>query len=153
MGDTTPDEKETLTLHVSRDSVNHKITFMEDGEIVEDRYIELCHIFKDERADVAVKMDPELFKILARGQQWLLKYGYNQALVITSAFRTLMTNLNTEGAAQNSMHIYGKAVDIKYPGLPIYYLASLFRTFGAAGIGIYPTFLHIDTWKERVWRG
>lgn len=153
LADTVQINDETLTLHISREGEVHNITFIENGEVNEEKYHELCYIFKDVHADVAVKMDIELFKILARGQLWLAQYGYNQPLIITSAYRTLQTNLSTEGAVYNSLHLYGKAADLKYPGLPIYYLASLFRSFGASGIGLYSTFLHVDTWKERVWRG
>lgn len=147
------DDIETYSLHIKRNNVTENITFIENGLVIEDEYLRLCHIFKDIKADVAVKMDIELLKILSRGQQWIVNYGYSDPLVITSAYRTFDTNNATEGAAYNSMHLYGMAVDLKYPGLPIKYLAVLFRSFGASGIGIYSTFLHIDTWRERVWIG
>lgn len=147
------DELETYSLCISRDGIITDVTFMQDGQLIEEAYLALCLQLKDVRADIAVKMDIELLKVLARGQAWLKKYGFDDPLIITSAYRTHETNSSTEGAAQNSMHIYGLAVDIKYPGLTTRYLAVLFRSFGGSGIGIYPTFLHVDTWRERVWVG
>lgn len=146
-------DEQDMALYVSRDGVEKRVKFIENGAVIESGYLELCHFFKDINADVAVQMDMGLFMILAKGQKWLASYGYTLPLHITSAYRTLFTNSHTEGAARDSLHMYGRAVDLKYPGLPIRYLAVLFRTFGAAGIGIYSSFLHIDTWKERVWRG
>lgn len=144
---------EDLVLYIVRNGAKHSVPIYHSGQINEEGYLRLCYILKDIHADAAVKMDPQLFVILARGQQWLASHGYTKPLIITSAYRSPLTNHNTEGAARNSLHQYGRAIDLKYPGLPISYLAVVFRTFGAAGIGIYDTFLHVDTWKERAWVG
>lgn len=141
-------------LLIQRDGKTYNITFIdENGSVIEEVYLQLCHIFKDSEADVAVKMDINLFTILSNAQKWLTRYDYVKPYIITSAYRTPHTNANTEGAALNSLHMYGKAVDLKCFGLSSSYMASLFRSFGATGIGIYPTFVHIDTWNKRMWRG
>jgi uncharacterized protein YcbK (DUF882 family) len=142
-----------LSLYVKRGSNLWNIEFIKNGTLYEEGYLALCSIFKDTHADVAVKMDPNLFIVLARAQNWLFAYGYREPFILTSGYRTLHTNMQTEGSSANSMHIYGRAADLKYNGIPSSYLAKLFRSFGASGIGIYPTFVHVDTWKERVWRG
>lgn len=147
------EEITNLSLYVQRDGCQYNVNFVQNGALIEDKYIDLCTIFKDKNADVAVKMDPNLFVTLALGQRWLAQYGYNGPLILTSGYRTKFTNMMTEGSAEDSMHIYGKAADIKYPGLPIMYLAQIFRSFGATGIGIYSNFIHVDTWKTRVWHG
>jgi len=74
---------------------------------------------------------------------------------IHSAFRTEATNtrLLSEGAAQNSLHKVGKAVDVTVQGLGIYFLADRVREIGAGGVGIYwrARFCHIDTGPPRFW--
>jgi uncharacterized protein YcbK (DUF882 family) len=146
------DRREEL-LHVVRNGTSYKIPFMRNGRIEENGYYDLCRIFSDVQAGVAVQMDPNLFSTLAKAQQWLASNQINRPIILTSGYRTQHTNSITEGAAINSMHLYGKAADIKIEGLPIDYLARLMRLCGGAGIGIYPNFVHVDTWRERAWRG
>jgi len=141
------------TLSVIRNGRSYKIPFLRDGKIEENGYDDLCRIFADVRAGVAVRMDPNLFVILTKAQQWLSNNQINRPIILTSGYRTEHTNSITEGAAFNSMHLYGKAADIKIEGIPADYLARLLRLCGGAGIGIYPTFVHVDTWRERAWRG
>lgn len=140
-------------LHVIRNGTAYKIPFIREGKIEENGYNDLCRIFADMRAGVAVQMDPNLFVVLAQAQQWLSSNHINRPIILTSGYRTQHTNANTEGAAFNSMHLYGKAADVKIEGIPADYLARLLRLCGGSGIGIYPSFVHVDTWKERAWRG
>ncbi|MFA6188755.1 MAG: DUF882 domain-containing protein [Sulfuricurvum sp.] len=143
---------ETL-LHIIRNGTTYKIPFIRNGKIEENGYYDLCKIFADTHDQVAVQMDPNLFSVLAKAQQWLASNQINRPIILTSGYRTQHTNNMTEGSAVNSMHLYGKAADIHMQGIPIDYLARLMRLSGGAGIGIYSGFVHVDTWKERSWRG
>ncbi len=144
---------ESEMLNVIRNGTAYKIPFMRNGKIEEEGYNDLCRIFADIRAGVAVRMDPDLFMVLAKAQQWLSSNQINRPIILTSGYRTEHTNAAIEGAAFNSMHLYGKAADIRIEGIPADYLARLLRLCGGAGIGIYSSFVHVDTWKERAWRG
>jgi uncharacterized protein YcbK (DUF882 family) len=141
------------TLHVIRNNASYKIPFVRDGKIDPEGYNDLCRIFADVRAGVAVQMDPNLFVVLSRAQEWLKSNRIDRPIILTSGYRTEHTNASLEGAAFNSMHLYGKAADIKIDGLPSDYLGRLLRMCGGSGIGIYSSFVHVDTWKERAWRG
>ncbi len=140
-------------LNVIRNGTSYKIPFIRDGKTEENGYEDLCRVFADVRAGVAVRMDPNLFMVLSKAQQWLSSNQINRPIILTSGYRTEHTNSTTEGAAFNSMHLYGKAADIKIEGLPADYLARLLRLCGGSGIGIYSSFVHVDTWRERAWRG
>jgi uncharacterized protein YcbK (DUF882 family) len=140
-------------LNVVRNGSAYKIPFFRNGKIEEEGYRDLCRIFADIRAGVAVQMDPNLFMVLAKAQKWLSNNQINRPIILTSGYRTEHTNNSIEGAAFNSMHLYGKAADIKIEGIPSDYLARLLRMCGGAGIGIYSSFVHVDTWKERAWKG
>lgn len=140
-------------LNVVRNGVAHKIPFIQKGKMDEGGYGELCRVFADMQDRVAVQMDPNLFLVLSRAQQWLASNAIHRPIILTSGYRTQHTNSITEGAAFNSMHLYGKAADIHIKGIPTEYLARLLRMCGGSGIGIYPSFVHVDTWKMRHWRG
>lgn len=147
------EEQSEEKLSVVRNGKMHTIPFLRNGELEQNGYYDLCRVFADVRANVAVQMDPNLFLVLARAQKWLESNKIHRPIILTSGYRTQHTNEHTEGAARNSMHLYGKAADIRIDGLPSDYLARLMRMSGGAGIGIYPHFVHVDTWKERAWLG
>lgn len=152
LGASTLSNDETL-LHIVRSGNTYKIPLMRDGKLEANGYYDLCKIFADTHDKVAVQMDPNLFSVLAKAQQWLSSHQINKPIILTSGYRTEHTNNRTEGAAVNSMHLYGKAADIHMQGIPTDYLARLLRLCGGAGIGIYSGFVHVDTWKERSWSG
>ena len=79
-----------------------------------------------------------------------------QSASIPSAYRTLETNAilerTTFGAAENSQHLHGRALDIRLgTRLPAAMLAA--RAMQRGGVGWYPHsgFLHIDTGPVRNW--
>jgi uncharacterized protein YcbK (DUF882 family) len=76
---------------------------------------------------------------------------------IISGYRSPKTNAllrkQGKGAAKNSYHMQGEAVDVRLPG---YGLSSLRRTayrLKAGGVGYYPRsgFVHIDVGPVRYW--
>jgi uncharacterized protein YcbK (DUF882 family) len=147
-----PDENYTLT--VKRNGVLFNVPFIENGEVNQKGYEKLCYIFADVKDRKAVLMDPNLFYILAKTQYYLY-YNYNirNAITVDSGYRTWRTNSNIEGAGKNSMHIQGKAVDVKIEGVSMLTLAKVLRHFGGKGIGVYDKHVHLDTWKLRAWKG
>ena len=111
---------------------------------------------RDHHLDQWMHMDPAVFDLLWRLQQRYLAVHQRRVTInIHSAFRTERTNqrLLSEGAAQNSYHKIGKAVDVTVQGLGIYFLAGRVREIGAGGIGIYwrHRFVHMDTGPRRFW--
>lgn len=78
-------------------------------------------------------------------------------LVITSGFRCNRHNKNV-GGAENSMHTFGMAADIKSSILTPKELAALAKdipVFNSGGIGVYKSWIHVDvrtTGKAR-WEG
>ena len=81
---------------------------------------------------------------------------------IISGYRSPKTNsmLRAEGGeatgvAKKSMHLEGKAIDLRIPGLSSEYLGKLFKWLAQGGVGIYTDaeFTHLDTGRVRSWRG
>ncbi len=60
---------------------------------------------------------------------------------------------NTDGVAHNSLHMRGKAVDIRIPGQNPKLVGRAAKSLRAGGVGIYPSsnFVHIDTGRVRYW--
>lgn len=149
--------KGSRTLNLYRPATGERlhIEYMRDGVWQGDAYNQICWHLRDARANKHVRMDPQLIAILDWTQRFLARYGYTQALHILSAFRALETNNQTEGAAKNSQHLVGKAIDLRIPGLSASYLSKLFRWLSQGGVGLYSdnNFTHVDTGRVRQWGG
>jgi len=131
-----PDSHERLTLE-----------YMRDGQWCGDAYNRICWLLRDVQAHQHVQMDTRLIAILDWTQRYLRQFGYTQPLHVLSGFRTQHTNQRTEGAAKNSQHLVGKAVDVRIPGLSAEYLGRLYHWLSQGGVGIYDSsnFVHVDT--------
>jgi uncharacterized protein YcbK (DUF882 family) len=64
-------------------------------------------------------------------------------VTITSGYRSVAYNKECGGIA-TSNHLLGKAADIKISRMTPLEVAKLTDTFGFKGIGVYPTFTHVD---------
>lgn len=124
-----------------------------DGAYVPDGYSKLCWILRDTRQNVSAYMDPRLFDVMRAVQSHVEYYGYKAPLLVNSGYRTQRTNDSIEGAAKNSLHMKGRAVDFVMPGLPSVYMGTLASHYKAGGVGFYPDngFTHMDTGNVRYW--
>jgi uncharacterized protein YcbK (DUF882 family) len=55
--------------------------------------------------------------------------------------------------ATRSLHMDGKAIDIRLPGVPLGDLRDAALSLRAGGVGFYPRaqFVHVDTGRVRSW--
>ncbi len=113
---------------------------------------ELCVFLRDFHCGAVAEMDVGVFDFLAD----VLDAVGEQKATVLSAYRTAETNAMLArtmfGVAENSQHIYGRAIDITLPAkLPDAMEAA--RTMRRGGVGWYPhsNFIHIDTGPVRNW--
>lgn len=131
-----------------------KTVYWQNGQVHMPGYHALCHALKDHRADVAFAMDLRLLDLLCAMQAWVAYYGFKDPIQINSGYRTARSNSQLEGAARNSMHLHGRAVDLVFPGLPTAYVGKLAAHYAGGGVGFYfdKGFIHVDTGRRRFWR-
>jgi uncharacterized protein YcbK (DUF882 family) len=113
---------------------------------------ELCIFLRDQHSGWMVNMDVGVIDSLA---SVMAATGQTNAIVL-SAFRSLETNemlaRTTFGVAENSQHIYGRALDVRFPTkLPEAMAAA--RAMKRGGVGWYPHsgFIHLDSGPVRNW--
>lgn len=118
-------------------------------------YTSICKALRDVQAGVSVYMSVDLLDILCGIQRWLIHYGYTAPIIITSGYRTPQRNRSIEGAARNSFHTKGMAVDIRIPGVSTAVLGKMAQMFQRGGVGFYMNkdFVHIDVGRIRYWKG
>jgi len=140
-------------VHTSGDRIVS--TYWSDGELIRPAYDELSWFMRDRVAHKAVYMEPVLLDITYGVCGWLQHFGLKQSLVLTSAYRTPERNRRIEGAARNSKHTTGSAIDIQIPGISTQQVAAFGKWMGGGGVGWYPSkgFTHLDRGRLRSWRG
>lgn len=106
------------------------------------------------------KLCPQSMDLLVGFRHWLGKpVIVNRHANIHRGVRSAAENGKIKGGAPDSMHVCGRAFDINVPGLQPAAVEALVRQFGHFyGIGLYATWLHIDTrWSPTgsitYWRG
>ncbi len=62
---------------------------------------------------------------------------------------------NSNGVATRSLHLQGRALDVRLKGVDCLRLAELARLRQSGGVGYYrrSAFVHIDTGGVRTWNG
>lgn len=104
--------------------------------------------------DIGV-IDPQVFDLLHRVQQAL---GSKGAFEVISGYRCPATNSHLRqtrsgGVATKSLHMEGRAIDVRLPGVPLADLHQAALSLRAGGVGFYPReqFVHLDTGRVRNW--
>jgi len=104
--------------------------------------------------DVGI-IDPQLFDILHLVTRAL---NAKQPYQVISGYRCPETNsrlrsASNGGVAKRSLHMSGKAIDVRLPGVPLAELRDAALSLQAGGVGYYPRdrFVHIDTGRVRSW--
>ncbi len=142
-------------LWLIRNSTKEEIraTYFADGKIVSSEYRKVCLLLRDVQAGSAVQMSTVLLDILRGIQGWFEIHGQHRPIVIHSGYRTEGTNNAIEGAARQSMHLYGRAADLHVPNVPTEYLGRLGLYLRGGGVGFYSdkNFVHVDDGRLRSW--
>lgn len=74
--------------------------------------------------------------------------------VYLTAYRCKVHNAKTPNAAPNSYHVYGRAADFHIDGVAPAEIAKYAESIGVKGIGLYDSFVHIDTRESKsFWYG
>ena len=113
---------------------------------------ELCVFLRDQYSGRMTNIDVAVIDFLA---SVMAATGQTSAVVL-SAFRTQETNAllarTTFGVAENSQHLYGRALDVRFPSRLADAMVAA-RAMRRGGVGWYPHsgFIHLDTGPVRNW--
>lgn len=153
------------TLSVTRPASGERasVLYWKDGELIDAAYQRLCHLMRDVNGKKTAPIDPKLLETLWGTQAFIARYGIVQPLEILSGYRTAKSNtaLIEAGvpAARQSLHLDGKAADIRIANLNADVLGGLVRSFRQGGVGFYYRagagggWIHADTGLQRTWKG
>jgi uncharacterized protein YcbK (DUF882 family) len=144
----------TLRLYNTHTGESLRSVFWAEGQFIPDALKDINKLLRDHRNDQIAAMDPKLIVLLNDVSD---KFGDNQVLHIISGYRSPESNAKlaaaSNGVAKHSMHMDGKAIDIRMPGKNLAQLHKAAMSMKAGGVGYYPDsqFVHMDTGRVRYW--
>lgn len=133
-----------------------KATFWEAGAYVPDALAAIDKVLRDHRTGDVHPIAPALLDLLALLGQKVSAAG---AVQVISGYRSPHSNAAlrkaSAGVASRSLHMDGKAMDIRIPGVPLPGLRDAAWALQGGGVGYYPgsDFVHIDVGRPRRWSG
>jgi len=111
-------------------------------------------LLRDFRTGDVHPIDPALLDILFELQ---VRADRAEAFEVICGYRSPLTNAmlhrQSEGVELHSMHLEGRAIDVRLPGYATRTLADHARALGRGGVGFYARadFVHVDTGRVRFW--
>lgn len=135
---------------------NLQVRYFEGGEYLPDALARLNRLLRDHRSGDVSPIDPKLFDQL---HALATCAGCTPHFEIISGYRSPATNeklrQGSSGVARRSLHMDGKAIDVRLGGVPTAKLRDLALALGGGGVGYYAksNFVHLDTGRVRTWAG
>lgn len=127
-----------------------------NGNYVPKALADINYIMRDRRTGEIMPIDPGLLDLLFSIRTQL---NTRRTFHIISGYRSPETNALLrrcgKGAARNSFHLQGKAVDIRLAGWRLSALRRAAYKLKKGGVGYYPCsrFVHVDVGPVRYWSG
>ncbi len=132
------------------------IVYKRNGVYDRQGLAQLNQFLRDWRRDKVIRMDPHLLDLIWQVYQ---QSGSTDYIQVVCGYRSPPTNAmlrrRSNGVAQHSQHMLGKAMDFYIPDVPLAKLRAIGLRMQIGGVGFYPTsgspFVHMDTGSVRHW--
>lgn len=129
--------------------------YWESGNYVPDAMSAINQVMRDHRSGEVHAIDPALLDQLHTLHGLV---GASNPFQIISGYRSPATNAalranSNGGVASRSLHMDGKAIDIRVAGIDLTRLRDAALGMQAGGVGFYQAsdFVHVDTGRVRRW--
>jgi uncharacterized protein YcbK (DUF882 family) len=147
-------EQRSLSFVHTHTAEKLKVVYFRNGRYDQTALARVAFTLRDFHSGGVYGIDPMLLDALFELQ---VRAGFDKPYQIISAFRSPKTNANLRetisGVAENSMHMKGKAVDIRVGGVSTKKLRDMALAMRRGGVGYYhdANFLHVDSGRFRSW--
>jgi uncharacterized protein YcbK (DUF882 family) len=143
-----------LTLFNTHTGESFAGAYWDKGVFVPDAAAEIAKVMRDHRTNEIHDIDPHLFDVLSDLKGVLETKAPFQ---IISGYRSPASNAKlhaaSDGVATRSLHMDGKAIDVRVKGVDCANLRDAALGLKRGGVGFYPSsdFVHVDTGRVRRW--
>ena len=130
------------------------LEYFSGGRYIPESLEAINRLLRDFRSGEAGMMDPALLDLLHELKRLT---GTTQPFEIISGYRSATTNAElrrrSAAVASRSLHMTGRAVDIRLADVPLARLRDAALSLGRGGVGYYAgsNFVHVDTGRVRAW--
>jgi uncharacterized protein YcbK (DUF882 family) len=147
----------TLSFFHTHTGERLKATYCCDGKYQPEVLRQVNHLLRDFRANRSIAIDPHLLDLL---HELTGTVESDSPIHVISGYRASETNAMLRarggahtGVASQSLHMVGKAIDLRIPGVKLDHLRGAARSLKLGGVGYYPSsnFVHVDTGRVRNW--
>jgi uncharacterized protein YcbK (DUF882 family) len=125
--------------------------------VTPDTFAQFDHVLRDHRTGELFTMDRALYDLLV---DLAAAAGREPQYEIISGYRSPATNAKLasrpgSGVSSRSLHMQGRAIDVRLKGYPTAKLRDLAIALKRGGVGYYERsdFVHLDTGRVRSWDG
>lgn len=132
------------------------IEYFRGGVYRDDALTKIEYVLRDFRTGATHAIDPHLMDYLG---EVAANLGKEPRFSVISGYRSPETNAKlherSAGVSQHSLHMQGRAIDVRMAGVDCAELASHALSLQRGGVGYYRAsdFVHLDTGAFRTWRG
>ena len=130
--------------------------FFRGGDYMPEALAAIQVLLRDYRNGEQHPIDPPLLDYLHDVAPLL---GVDPMFSVISGYRSPQTNAqlheHSNGVARNSLHMQGRAIDVRLARVDCARLAGSALDMARGGVGYYRSsdFVHLDTGRFRTWRG
>ncbi|MCO4890096.1 DUF882 domain-containing protein [Cupriavidus sp. WGtm5] len=149
-----PDAR-TLAFDHTHTGERVSLVYAVGDRFVPDALTTLNGFLRDHYSGKVGTIDPQLFDLLFQVRREL---GTDKPFQVISGYRSPATNSRLRnsrggGVAKHSLHMDGKAIDIRLAGVSLADVRDAAKSLQGGGVGYYETdqFVHIDTGRVRYW--
>jgi uncharacterized protein YcbK (DUF882 family) len=143
-----------LSFHHTHTGENLTAEYFSRGAYVPEALAAINHHLRDFRTGEEHLIDPVLLDLLHR---LTAATETTKPFQVISGFRSPKTNQmlreKSTGVAASSLHMAGKAIDLRLADVPLPALRAAALDLKGGGVGFYPesNFVHVDTGRVRRW--
>ena len=147
-------EVRTLSFEHTHTGERLSVTYQEHGANLPDALGAIDRVLRDFRTGEVHPIEPALLDLL---HDLVHATGTSSPFHVISGYRSSATNemlrLRGGGVARTSMHLFGRAIDVRLADVDCRSLRDAALDLARGGVGYYPgpAFVHVDTGRVRRW--
>lgn len=144
---TKENAERSLTFYNTQNGEWYRGIYWEKGAYIPGALTDINHVLRDSRNGKIAHIDVGLLDVLNTMRHRLKT---TKPYDVICGYRSVETNellrKQSTGVAKNSLHMKGRAIDIRLSGTPLTQLRDAAKSLNAGGVGYYPrsNFIHVD---------
>lgn len=149
-----PSADRRLALYGLNSRKTIEVDYCQDGFYDPEALSAVDSLLRDAVSGDTRGIDPKLLDLLYELHE---RVGGTAPFTVLCGYRSPKTNASlrefNKAVAERSLHMQGKAADIRLPGIPLAALYKAALEMKAGGVGYYPRsgFIHVDVGPVRSW--